>query len=109
MHTGYAGNQLQQNSSGPSQKAIMGAMISRHQVGADNQVTGSMGGGEEVVVGGGGGGEEREREEGGREGGGKESWGGGGGGRWREIQYTHLVLAWLTLRSTLAPTRPLTL
>ena len=40
---GYAGNQLQSNSSGPSQKAVMGAMISRHQAGADNQVTGSMG------------------------------------------------------------------
>ena len=38
----YAGNQLQQNSSGISQKAIMGAMISRHQAGVDNQVTGSM-------------------------------------------------------------------
>ena len=39
---GYAGNQLHQNSSGPSQEAIMGAMISRHQAGVDNQVTGSM-------------------------------------------------------------------
>ena len=39
---GYAGNQLQQNSSDPSQKAIMGAIISRHQAGVDNQVTGSM-------------------------------------------------------------------
>ena len=39
---GYAGNQLQQNSSGTSQKAIMGAMISRHQAGVDSQVTGSM-------------------------------------------------------------------
>ena len=37
MHTGYAGNQLQQNSSGPSQKAIMGAMISRHQAGVEYQ------------------------------------------------------------------------
>ena len=34
---GYAGNQLQQNSSGPSQKAIMGAMISRHQAGVEYQ------------------------------------------------------------------------
>ena len=31
------GNQLQQNSSGTSQKAIMGAMISRHQAGVEYQ------------------------------------------------------------------------
>ena len=34
---GYAGNQLQQNSSGTSQKPMTGAMISRHQAGVEYQ------------------------------------------------------------------------